>query len=179
MVAPAITAFCPTHNTGSNESTRGSGIGEFIVEVLSISTVLRNGHIVLNEQIGTLNYITYLLRLPVGKLWKAYAVTSCLYMQLLVDIIHNNFRYGRCVNTHPQTHRVMLEALPYFENRSLILVPNIRKRGHFFCLLLACCLSSPVYFAPVRKSYNLDLKILQFLVPEAMSIPKSIHVYKV
>ena len=71
---------------------------------------------------------------------------------------------------------MMLEPLPYFENRALILV---LKRGHFFCLLLACCLSSPVYFAPVRKSYNLDLKILQFLVPEGMSIPKSIHVYKV
>ena len=68
MAACAITAFCPIHNTGSNESTRGSGIGEFIVEVLSISTVLRNGHIVLNEQIGTLNNITYLLRLLVGKL---------------------------------------------------------------------------------------------------------------
>ena len=71
MVTCTITAFSPTHNTGSNESTRGSGIGEFIVEVLSISTVLRNGHIVLNEQIGTLNYITYIsymLRLLVGKL---------------------------------------------------------------------------------------------------------------
>ena len=115
--------------------------------------------------------------------FEGHAVTSCLYMQLLVDIVHNNFRYGRCVNAHPQTHWVMLEALPYFENRALILVPNIRKRGLFFCLLLACCLSSPVHFAPVRKSYNLDLKILQFLVPEAvhckkaMSIPKSIHVY--
>ena len=68
MTAYSITAFSPIHNTGSNESTRVSSIGEFIVEVLSISTVLRNGHIVLNEQIGTLNYITYLLRLLVGKL---------------------------------------------------------------------------------------------------------------
>ena len=56
-------------------------------------------------------------------------------MQLLVDIVHNNFQYGRCVNAHPQTHRVMLEALPYLENRSLILAPNIRKRERFFCLL--------------------------------------------
>ena len=68
MAAPAITAIGPTHITGSNESTRGSGIGEFIVDVLSISTVLRNGHIVLDEHTGTLNYISYMLRLPVGKL---------------------------------------------------------------------------------------------------------------
>ena len=53
MVACAITAFCPTHNTGSIKSTRTSGIGEFIVDVLSISTVLRNGHIVLSEHRDT------------------------------------------------------------------------------------------------------------------------------
>ena len=29
------------------------------------------------------------------------------------------------------------------------------------------------------QTYNLDLNIMQFLVPEAVSIPKSIHVYKV
>ena len=67
--------------------------------------------------------------------FERHAVASCLYIHLLVDIVHNNFQYGRCVNTHPQTHRVMLEALPYFENRSLILATNIKKRGHFFCLL--------------------------------------------
>ena len=68
MAACAISAFCPIHNTGSNESTRGSGVREFIVDVFSISTVLRNGHIVLNEHTGTLNYISYMLRLLVRKL---------------------------------------------------------------------------------------------------------------
>lgn len=29
-----------------------------------------------------------------------------------------------CTNVHPQMHRAMLEALPHFEGRSLILVPN-------------------------------------------------------
>ena len=161
MAACGITAFSPIHNTGSNESTRGSVVGEFIVGVLSISTVLRNGHIVLNEHIGTLNYISYMLTLLVGKLWKAYAVASCLYKQLVVYIVHNNFQYGRCVNEHLQTHRVMLEALLYF-------APNIRKGGNFFSVLV-CCLSRVAY---VCKNILEDSTLWStFLVPEVVNIP--------
>ena len=52
MVASAITAFCSTHITGSNENTRGSGVGEFIAssDVLSISADFRNCNIVLRAR---------------------------------------------------------------------------------------------------------------------------------
>ena len=57
MAACAITAVCTVHNTASNESTRISDIGEFIADVLSIGTVLRNGHIGLNEHTGTVTLV--------------------------------------------------------------------------------------------------------------------------
>ena len=44
----------------------------------------------------------------------------------------------------PQTHRAMLETLPYFEGRSLILAPHITQGKRFFCVLL-CCIGSAVY----------------------------------
>ena len=55
MVASAITAFCSAHITGSNENTRGSGVGEFIAssDVLSISTDFRNCNVVLNGRSKT------------------------------------------------------------------------------------------------------------------------------
>ena len=40
----------------------------------------------------------------------------------------------------------MLEALPYFESRSLILAPNTRQGKRFFSVLV-CCMSSAVYLA--------------------------------
>ena len=96
--------------------------------------------------------------------FERHAVVSCLYMHLLADIVHNNFQYGRCVNAHPQTHRVMLEALPYFENRSLILAPNIRKRGHFFCLLAGMLFEQKV------SGWN-SLRSLTNLVQKCLSGP--------
>ena len=51
MVACAITAFCPIHNTCSNESTTVSGVGEFIAscDVPSVETVFRHCHSILDR----------------------------------------------------------------------------------------------------------------------------------
>ena len=51
MMACAITALCPIHNTGGNTPQVSKVIWELIAsnDVLSIRTVLGNGHIVLTN----------------------------------------------------------------------------------------------------------------------------------
>ena len=51
--------------------------------------------------------------------------TSCLHKQFIVDAVHKNFLLRKWMHVHHQTDWTMLEALPYFEGSSLILVPNI------------------------------------------------------
>lgn len=72
--------------------------------------------------------------------FERHAVVSCLYMHLLADIVHNNFRYGRSV-------------------------PNIRKRGHFFCLLAGMLFEQKVSgWNSLWSSTNLVQKYLSGVV---------------
>ena len=70
---------------------------------------------------------------------------------------YGNYLLRKCTNACSQTQQVVLEALPYFEGRLLILVPNIRQNKHYFCVLV-CCTGSGVYLAGrhLKKSRKLD-----------------------
>ena len=85
------------------------------------------------------------------------------YIQAPVVYASNNscssrqFIYCRsCTSAHPLNPLAMIEALPYFEGRSLIFAANTRQGNHFFSVLMCC---STVYLAGqhVKKSRKLDL----------------------
>ena len=82
---------------------------------------------------------------------------NCLHKHYSTQIIYCR----SCTNCVSPNSLAMLEALPYFEGRLLILVPNIRQGKCFFSVML-CCMGSAVYLAGrhVKKSRKLDLKIL-------------------
>ena len=80
------------------------------------------------------------IKVIVGDLWNA--CRRQLFM--LAIIVDNDYLLRKCTGTRSQTHQVMLEVLPYFEGRLLILAPNLRQGKDFFCVLV-CCTGSTVY----------------------------------
>ena len=83
--------------------------------------------------------------------------TSANYLrkQILVDI---NYLLWTLHERASPNSLVMLEALLYFESRSLILVPNIRHVKHFFSVLV-CYTRSAVYLAGRHKSKSRKLDL--------------------
>ena len=83
--------------------------------------------------------------------------------------------FGSCTNA--PNSLAMLEALPYFKGRSLILAPNIRQGKRFFCVLMCCAgIAQCIAGRHVKKSkIGLELKILRseahFLRLNCTSIP--------
>ena len=72
--------------------------------------------------------------------------------------VHNNYLLRKLPKRAFANSLAMLEAIPYFEDSSLILAPNLRQGKCFFCVLV-CCTGSAVYLAGrhVKKSRKLDL----------------------
>ena len=72
--------------------------------------------------------------------------------------VHNNYLLQKLPKRASVNSLEMFEAIPYFEDSSLILAPNLRQGKRFFCVLV-CCTGSTVYLAGqhVTKSRKLDL----------------------
>ena len=85
--------------------------------------------------------------------------TQCSHASVGLAQAHPNYSLQKLHKRASPNSLAMLEAFPYFEGRSLILVQNIRQGKHFFCALV-CCIGSTVYLAGqhVKKS-GLELKI--------------------
>ena len=83
----------------------------------------------------------------------------------------DNIVYYPCPNS-----LAMVEALPYFESRSLILAPNIRQ-GKRFCSGVVCCMGSAVYLAGrhLKKSRKLVLRSA-FLSPKAVQLLLKLYI---
>ena len=63
----------------------------------------------------------------------------------IVDIVHNNYFLRKLHKHTSQNSLGILEALPYFEPRSLIFVPNIWQGKCFFCSLVPRPFPPPVF----------------------------------
>ena len=77
----------------------------------------------------------------------------------MVDIVHNKYlswKLHKCVS--PNSLEI-LEVLPYFKGRLLILASKIRQEKCSFCILV-CCTGSAVYLGGrhVKKILKIGLE---------------------
>ena len=97
MVACVITAVCPINNTGSNESTRISGVCEFIAssDISSIGTVFWNSYSVLDGDMTTLGESTFWSPLKanfyVSSIYQWSSYIYCLQCKLIIS-------KGKCIS---------------------------------------------------------------------------------
>ena len=127
MTAIAISAFCPIHNTGSNERTTVRGIGEFIVScyVLSIETVLRHCHRVLDRwKNHTCNIVERVLHMHIA----TDQQNADIKLQISLKNLHKDweawFGVGMLNICHYTCHFTIqdLELLPMHKSLLLLLL---------------------------------------------------------